>query len=149
MPSVMPPDQRARASGFLSELVACWTKRRRAISRKLAQLKFEKLIEREGGSEQAKIEIDCIVTRSPTTSVRLFVWQDRWCWVDARSRIKLQPWTWQFTYQGLLVGGIAARELVVALEESLFAASPVQSDHAGHLLEIWQPILARGPRPAD
>jgi hypothetical protein len=88
-----------------------------------------------------KLEIESVQNR-PHTSVRVIAWEDRWCWIDARSKLKSTSWTWEFTHQGRSL--VPANYLIRAFEESVISAWP--SGDTKKLKEIWSPLLASGPR---
>jgi hypothetical protein len=75
--------------------------------------------------------------------VRFRIWQDRWCWFDARRSSK-QGWVFEWTSNGRLVGGLSAPELVTTIEKAYDLA---HADDAAQRLEaLWLPVLMRGPR---
>jgi hypothetical protein len=139
MVAVSDPLSAPPKSAFLADTLRCLAKRRKAIRRKVRDIALEKVLERTDGQEREKVEITCT---GPT--FRLFVWDDRWVFVDARALAKGQGWTWEFTYQGRLMGGVEAPGLVKAFEDSIEAAG-VQS--SATLERVWKPLLASGPRP--
>lgn len=138
----------APRSEFLAEVLAALKKRRRAIKYTLRELTAEKIVERGEGQDREKLEIGCEFRSSQHTALRLFLWGDRWIWVDARSLKKGDGWTWHFTHEGRAVGGLTGRQIVEALEASIAASSPVHNNHTELLEQVWRPILALGPRAA-
>lgn len=138
----------APRSRFLAEVLAALKKRRRAIKYTLRKFTAEKLVERGEGQDREKLEIGCEFHSSQHTALRLFLWGDRWIWVDARSLKKGDGWTWHFTHEGRAVGGLTGRQIVEALEASISASSPAHGNHAELLEQVWHPILALGPRAA-
>jgi len=139
---------KAPQSEFLAEVLAALKKRRRAIKYTLRNLTAEKIVERGESEDREKLEIECEFRSPQHTALRLFLWGDRWIWVDARSLKKGDGWTWQFNREGRAVGGLTGRRIIEALEASIAASSPVNSDNAKLLQDVWQPILALGPRAA-
>ena len=131
-------------NAFLNEVLASLGRRRKAIRHK-ARFTVEKVVERTDGDEREKLEITCALYFARDTSVRLFAWQDRWLWVDARSFQKSEGWIWQFTARGRAIGGLDGRSLVAALEASIAASSQVNEENAALLQSIWQRVLAVGP----
>lgn len=128
-------------SAFLSDVLLALEKRRKAIRHKVRQLAVEKVLERADGDQQEKLEICCDV--GVREKVRLFLWDDRWVFVDARAPTKDSGWAWEFTNQGRLGGGSDARALVQAFEQSIDAAADQSADG---LARVWTPLLASGPR---
>jgi hypothetical protein len=95
------------------------------------------------------LEIGCEFRSSQHTALRLLLWGDRWIWADARSLTKGDGWTWHFTHEGRAVGGLTGRQIAEALEASLAASSPVHSNQAEMLEQVWRPILVPGPPAAN
>jgi hypothetical protein len=140
------PLRKRPRSAFLANVLLSLRKRRKAVSHQVRTIEVEKVLERTDGTELEKLEIECITLHPRPTKVRVFVWEDRWVWVDARSRVGSKGWAWEFTTQGRAAGGVDGRGLVQALEASISAASPVEPDNAGALGAVWEPVLAAGPR---
>jgi hypothetical protein len=82
------------------------------------------------------------VDASPVT-VRLAVWSDRWIWLDARRRGK-RGWAWFTTLEGRYIGKNGPDGLVRQLEQ-IFTAG-LDDDPVRRIGQIWNPILAKGPR---
>jgi hypothetical protein len=136
------PLSSAPKSLFLSDTLAALAKRRRAIRHKTRGLAVDKVLERTGAEEQEKLEISAEVGAA---RLRLFVWDDRWVFIDARIPTKTSGWEWEFSYQGRLVGD-DTRALFGGFEQSIDAVA-AQSDEA--LDNVWRPLLAAGPRQTD
>lgn len=137
---------RPPGSAFLADLLESLRRRRKAIRRHVRDFAVEKVLEREDGEELEKLEVECGLPGRERTTVRLFVWEDRWVWVDARSMVdRKQGWAWEFSAEGRAAGGADGRRLVEALEASIAAASPVEDDNAAILRGLWKPLLAAGP----
>lgn len=141
MPTLIDPLCLPAESPFLREVLGGLSKRRKAIRYKLRQISVDKVRERIDSEEREKLEITC---EGNIQKLRLFLWEDRWVFVDARISSK-QGWTWEFTHQGRLMGIADARTLVAALEQSIEASSLGDSTT---LEGLWRPLLAQGPRPA-
>ena len=135
---LIDPLSKQPKSEFLADTLRCLAKRRKAIRHKVRDIAVEKVLERTGRGEREKLEIACT-----GPALRLFVWDDRWVFIDARTLVKDKGWTWEFTDQGRLVGGADGRGLVAALEETIEAVS---SQSSAALKQIWKPLLASGPR---
>ncbi len=87
-------------------------------------------------------------TSSKSEIIRLRFWSDRWIWVDARQSAEgaRAGWNWKWTTDGRLAGHCSGRELLPTLEASHLIFADGDRSLAGLDL-IWDPILARGPRP--
>ena len=125
---------------FLVEVLGALSNRRKAIRYRLRRVSAEKVLERTDSQEREKVEITC---EGHGQKLRLFLWDDRWVFIDARMPSK-RGWAWEFTYQGRLIGAADARSLVGALEQSIDAST--LGDTAA-LERVWRPLLAAGPRP--
>jgi hypothetical protein len=108
------------------------------------ELRFERILEREDGVETGKLEVDCAIGRR--ISIRLYVWDDRWIWIDARQGSKADGWLWDFSDQGRLIGGLTGRNLVNAFEHSIVATSGMTKERLDRFHDIWSTIFARGPQ---
>lgn len=98
------------------------------------------MLERTSGDEHEKVEIACDVAMA--RKLRLFIWNDLWVFIDARTPTKSSGWAWEFTHEGRFAAG-EARALVEALEDSIDAAAAQSSED---LERVWKPLLASGPR---
>lgn len=141
MPSLIDPLSLPTESPFLKNILGGLSKRRKAIRYKVRQISIEKVRERTDSEEREKLEITC---EWNAKKLRLFLWDDRWVFIDARMSSK-QGWAWEFTHQGRLMGIADARVLVAALEQSIEASSLGDS---ATLEGLWSRLLAQGPRPA-
>lgn len=126
-------------SVFLADVIIALSKRRKAIRHKTRNLAVARVLERTSAAEHEKLEVSADVNAA---RLRLFVWDDRWVFVDARVPTKGSGWAWEFTYQGRLAGP-AARTLIAAFERTIDATA---SQDAEELECAWKPLLATGPR---
>ena len=122
---------------FLADFLEGLGKRREAIRHKVRSLAIEQVTD----DEQEKLEIS---SRTGPAALRLFLWDDRWVFFDARTRTKDKGWAWEFTHEGRLVGS-DTQGLVEALEASIDAAYEQSSEG---LERVWKPLLATGLRSA-
>jgi hypothetical protein len=133
------PLSTAPNSPFLAEVLASLAKRRKAIRHKARSITVEKVRERANAEEREKLEISAEVGAA---RLRLFVWDDRWVFIDARAPTKRSGWAWEFSYEGRMVGD-EARALIGAFEQSIEATT---TQPAETLAGVWKPLLASGPR---
>lgn len=143
VPTFTDPWSSPPKSAFLVNVLFALAKRRKAIQHQVRTIAVQKVIEGTTDDEQEKIEIELGVAGQ---SFRMFLWDDRWVYVDARRPRKNAGWEWEFTRQGRLVGGVNVRMLVEALKRSIDATN-TQCGPA--LDQIWTPLLATGPRPVS
>ena len=141
MARLTDPLSSAPKTPFLAGVLAALAKRRKAIRHKVRSISVEKVLERTSADEREKLEISSSVGAA---RLRLFVWEDRWVFIDARTPTKASGWAWEFNYQGRLLGD-EAHALIHAFEQSIDAAT-IQSGEA--LGGVWKPLLATGPRPS-
>jgi len=132
---------------FLNSVVYSLRKRHKSLKHKLHSITCNKVYEvYEDNTKLEKLELDFRESRTYNgMTCRLFVWPDRWVWVDARKATK-KGWEWEWTFEGRLLGGYGGRELISAIEEALFESTdenfkPIMFE----VKEIWRPLLAKGP----
>lgn len=131
-------------SAFLADVVTSLRRRRKALRHEIRELRIERIIERGDDGAREKLEIHCGDARR--LGMRLFVWDDRWLWFDAREGSKADGWLWEYTRDGRLFGDDPGRRLVKALEDSIAATFELSRNDLARLARIWTPLLARGPR---
>lgn len=141
MSRLVDPLSQPPTSGFLADILLSLAKRRKAIRHQVRNIAAEKVKERAEGVEREKLEITCEID-GRGTSLRMFVWEDRWILVDARRPIKKEGWAWVYTSEGRTT--VDGRTIVEGLEASIEAAS-LQSVETFE--RVWQPMIATGPRP--
>lgn len=142
VPSLLNPLSAPPENAFLTEFLGALSKRRKPIGYKLRKMSVEKVLEPTGTENREKLEIVCEGWRRQ--SLRFFLWDDRWLFVDARLPGR-QGWTWEFTREGRLTGAIDAPNAVGMLEKSI-ELSWLGEKKALDLL--WTPFLAHGPKLA-
>ena len=142
MSSVLPSSDKP----FLHSVLASLKKRSKAIKHSVKSLRCERVIEKDGSSIIEKLEIDvlkyCALPRN--LSLRAFVWEDRWIWLDYRVPSKT-GWVWEWTYDGKFLGH-DGRRFVEAFEASFHASRGCDADATAGRSKLWKPLLARGPR---
>ena len=132
-------------SPYLREICDAFRRRRRAISHKGgAELRGERVIEVNDGVRRERVEITLARRRSGGAVCRLWVWSDRWAWVDAREGSK-QGWRWGWTLDGRILGTQTSAAIVRALEETWGVTGCDPSSIPEELRAIWKPLLAKGP----
>lgn len=133
-------------NAFIADLIVSVQRRRKAIAYRVRVLRCDKVIERNGDVEQEKLEIELHVRASARVCVvRLFIWEDRWVFVDARVGSK-HGWKWEWTRKGKLLGSVNGRSLAEALERTIDFA-PSMSTAETHLLDgVWIRMFGAEPR---
>jgi len=94
-----------------------------------------------------KMEVTLRQFGSPrSTTIRVYYWQDRWVWIDAREASK-RGWLWSFTSEGRMKGGKAGMDLLAYVEQfnDLLPIDGSQPDNLA--ASFWQRRLLGGPRP--
>lgn len=130
---------------FLQMVVDALRRRARAINYIGGRIFVERIIEKSESVSIEKIEITYRrLSRARGPRVRIFIWSDRWCWVDARE-IARQGWRWKWTAEGRLMPEVIGTSTIAALEESIKVAFHASEEAPQRLEEIWKPLLARGP----
>jgi hypothetical protein len=129
-------------SAFINDVLDALRKRQKAIKYKVRDIGCEKVIERQE-ADREKLEIT--IHTSERAAIRLFIWDDRWAWVDCRLGTK-DGWAWQWTTDGRVMGSIDGQIMVSSLEQSIDAAAAVGSNGTSTFADVWSTKLARGPR---
>jgi hypothetical protein len=127
----------------LSALLDAIRKRSRALSHKCNVTECERVVELKDGEEHERIELRLQQRSRSALKLTFWMWDDRWCWFDARRGSK-SGWTFEWTYEGRLSGDLSGRDLVDAIErthELIATDADVTSLNA-----IWRPMLMRGPQ---
>ena len=126
-------------SPYLKLLSSALNKRRKAIKYQVKNSEFQKVIEKEiNKPDTEKLEITLDLRNHIV--LRLFVWEDRWIWVDVRKSSK-KGWLFEWEMSGRALQG-SARIIVSTLEKSFFFSKT--SDVTG-LNKIWNKVLHKGP----
>lgn len=126
---------------FLSLVVNGFKRRSKAIKHKTKNLTFDRVTERkEDNSEFEKIEIEA-TNLGGNSQFRIFIWEDRWIWIDARCLGK-NGWVWEWTRDGRLIAEDKQRVIVTAFEQSLMVLYEENSQIVFELDAIWKPLLS-------
>lgn len=131
---------------IVDEFSEQFRKRRKALGRRFSEMDAQRIVERIEGVDRDKIEITLRRRAKAPNSLtfRLYIWPDRWVWLDVREGGK-QGWAVAFTREGRLSGqGSAA--LVLELVERTYDAlvSNGVVTEASPFSE-WDRVLLRGP----
>jgi len=127
-------------SPYLTLLSGALMKRRKAIKYRVKKIEFQKIIEKGAESSNTK-KLEITITPCSRVVIRLFVWDDRWVWIDARRSSK-NGWLFEWTSSGRVLQE-SARNLVSTLEQSISYAVASEDNK---LNNIWDKMLHRGPR---
>jgi hypothetical protein len=126
-------------SEVLRAFVGAIRARSRALKHRFSILECERIID-DDGRESVLLRLRDRARNSLQLALRL--WDDRWCWFDARRGAK-QGWQFTWSYDGR-VGPDTVDELIVALEKANeYVWETV--DHVA-LEALWSPLLRRGPQ---
>lgn len=131
-------------SEFLSEVVFCFKKRSKALKHKCPSIICDRIIEREDGIENEKIEI-LVSEVNQSVNIQFHVWDVRWLWISATpcsSSVKLEPWS----KEGRASTAGLAQELEQAFEDSLSIAYLPFNDQELEYHRIWNNLIAEGPK---
>lgn len=130
---------------FLNSVLFSLKKRQKAIKYKVSSITCEKIVEIDEGERFEKLEIDVQLLTS-RCSFRIFAWDDRWVWIDARRGSK-NGWKWEWSDEGRLLGSFTGRDVVDALEFTQATFFEMDSSRIGRFSEIWDAMLAKGLKP--
>ena len=132
---------------YLQQVETVLLKRAKAIRYGGAEFNWHR-VATAGASEDepSRVQID-ITYRVDSRPVRLraVVWNDRWCWLDARRSTKT-GWSWSATLEGRFVGKGGAGTLIRKIEETMDITFK-RNEHLPSLItKAWQSVLAQGPK---
>jgi hypothetical protein len=128
----------------LANFVEAIRKRSRALKTKFGTVECERVVEIKDGVERERIDLRLWARARNGVRLSCWLWDDRWCWFDARRRAK-QGGEFTWFYDGRIAPGKTGTELVSALErahECVWGERPNEPA----LEAIWSPLLLRGPR---
>lgn len=131
------------------DVANAFEERRKSIKRRGASLELVPAKDMGDGRERARERIDVVISfriDGSRANIRVYIWDDRWIWIDARRSAK-SGWAWQFTSEGRFLPIHDARMLVALTEKTLSAGYLSEGNVATALSELWQRFLASGPRP--
>ena len=127
-------------SPYLKLLTKVLIKRRKAIKYQIKSGEFQKVIEKEANKPDVeKLEITLNLTNQIV--LRLFVWGDRWVWIDVRRSSK-KGWLFEWESSGRVLQD-SERIVVSALEQSFLYA---KTSNETELIKIWNKVLFNGPK---
>ena len=120
-------------------MVASIKSRSKAIKNKTSTYNLQKVIEKEDGNAWEKLEIDFILRSR--LSVRMFVWDDRWAWIDVRKSAKY-GWEFEWQHEGR-IGSATSKQIVNKLENTFTWGN---SHRVNELQKCWFEIMHEGPK---
>jgi len=135
---------------FLNEITESFANKRKSLAYDASDLRFNKVYDIVEDKKVEKIEIFIQSSMSRNAiKMRLFVWGDRWAWIDARKANKL-GWEWEFSKGGRLSGCSSPRHLMETFkkfysESFLFNSKSIENEAC----IMWREILATGPVVVD
>ena len=127
----------------LADFLEAIRKRSRALKYKFAVVECERVIELKDREAHERIELRLAERSTRGLRLTLWLWDDRCCWFDARRGAK-SGWAFEWSYDGRLVGELAGRGLIEALEKA-HELIAVYEGNAEQLTSLWRPLLLRGP----
>jgi hypothetical protein len=136
-------------NAWIADVLGALRRRSRALRRKVHSLECERVFEEIDGARSERIDLALRGARSRGPVFRAKLWADRWTWVDAREAGK-SGWTIEWTFQGRAAGGLAGREFIAAIEETLFVMSlPAMPTAKARSAKSGDPFFWLGRRRFD
>lgn len=126
-------------SKFLMELTKAIKKRSKSIKNNTISYNVQKVIEISGENSSEKLEMEFLLIRK--ISVKIYLWEDRWAWIDVRSSTK-NKWLFELQSEGR-IGSTDPTDIEKALESTLEYALTYDKNK---LEKIWSHIILKGPR---
>ena len=134
-------------SPFLSDVAKSFSKIRKGLRYDSYELKFNKVMDLVSDRKSEKVEISIRSSASRNDiRTRLYVWDDRWLWLDAR-KSKQKGWAWEYTVEGRLSGSATEKDLMDALK-SFYEKSLSYDDKniSSQANSLWNGLIAIGPK---
>jgi len=133
-------------NSFLNEVAESFTKKRKSLAYDSHDLRFNKVYDIVEDKKVEKVEIFIQSSSSRNCiKMRLYVWGDRWIWIDARKGRK-KGWEWEYSKDGRLSGHSSPRQLIEAFKK--FYSASCHFDTQSFIQDaasVWETILAIGP----
>lgn len=119
-------------------------KRSKAIKYKCDSIQCERVIENFQQRRVEKIETE-VQFIDRTQQLRLFIWEDRWIWLDARKSSK-SGWVWEWEFSGRVINDETFVDTIKLFERTIEAVSHNKIDTLLKLEVFWEKIVATGPK---
>jgi len=134
-------------SPFLSDIAKSFSKIRKGLKYDSHDLKFNKVMDLVGDRKSEKVEISIRSSASRNNiRTRLYIWDDRWLWLDAR-KSKQKGWAWEYTVEGRLSGSATEKELMEALKSFYKNSLSYDEENIGsQAYAFWNGLIAMGPK---
>ena len=134
-------------SSFLTEITKSFFKVRKSLKYNSHDVKFNKVIETIDSKKLEKVELSIRSSLSRNSiKIRLYIWADRWLWIDAR-KSKKDGWEWEYTFEGRLSGLASERDLMEALKAFNKSSITYTEDSVAKESDLhWMRLIATGPK---
>ena len=108
---------------------------------------MSKVIEVGDQTNSEKIEIGIRTSQSRNSiRIRVYLWDDRWLWVDAR-KSKKEGWDWEYTSEGRFSNSVSVRELMLSLKSFCKDSESFNVNNVAVLANTyWGKVIAKGPQ---
>ena len=136
-------------SDLLSSTVLSLKKRSKALQHKSIGIKCQRVMEKGKDGPEEKLELEVSYFGSERDiSLSVFIWDNRWVWIDIREPAK-KGWLWQWEYEGRLLGNLDGRRIVEAIENTLSRTFMMTENNTGDFTKVWETLVARGPQEVE
>jgi len=134
-------------SRYLTEITQSFSKVRKSLKYSSHDVKFNKVMDKIDDGQIEKIELSVRSSRSRNNiRVRLYTWEDRWVWIDAR-KSKKEGWEWEYTIEGRLSGSTSERELMETFKAFNRNSTTYNEDSITKEANLhWMKLIATGPK---
>jgi len=131
----------------LRKFIEATRRRQKALNYKFGEINFTKVVEIDDGISSERLEL--ILRRkkkSPNSlTIRVYFWEDRWVWIDAREGQKI-GWKFEWSFEGRLSGSRDCQDLIECIEQSYSLFLDIGDyDPTSNLQKIWHDVLLKGP----
>lgn len=136
-------------SSFLQDITESFSRVRKSIKYDADDLKFTKVLDKVSNASSEKIEITICSSKSRNSiRIRMYVWDDRWLWIDARRSTNINDgWEWEYTIEGKMSGSSTERELFDTLKSFYKESQMYNAENATSNANLcWKKLIATGPK---
>lgn len=127
---------------FLESVAESLRKRRKSLKHRSRRILVNKTYEVTDGKREERLDV--FLESWSDAQLQMAAWPNRFVWLDG-SLLTKKGWTWNWTYEGRLLGAVSARAAVEALEKTFDLAFGMNEARVGELTAVWKPLLAKGP----
>jgi len=129
---------------FLEEIVSALRKRSKALKHKTSRISIDRIYEVNDDERCEKLELNIDPILPKKCNCEVFIWEDRWIWLDVRKGSKT-GWIWEWGIEGRVLD-VSGRDILLRIEEMLSKLKRLDADkkeqNESILNNVWSGIIA-------